>query len=239
MDCFRMKKKKKEKQKLLSEENVTYETIRKNPEICALMKMGDEVLRVMGYTEHAKMHATIVAQHSAQILEKLGYSAHEIELAKIAGFMHDIGNAVNRNDHAHTGAILAYQILQKLNMPIEDIAIIMSAIGNHDEATGEPVTAVSAALILADKTDVRCSRVRNPDITTFDKHDKVNFAVHAANLTTNQEKMVIHLNIELDEESCSVLDYFEIFLERMLMCKRAAGFLGMRFKFTVNGNKVL
>ena len=234
-----MKKKKKEKQEIRTEGNITYEKIRKNPEICALMKMGNEVLRVMGYTEHAKMHASIVAQHSAQILEKLGYSAHEVELAKIAGFMHDIGNAVNRNDHAHTGAILAYQILQRLNMPMEDITIIMSAIGNHDEATGEPVTAVSAALILADKADVRRSRVRNPDITTFDKHDKVNFAVHSTNLMTNTEKKVIHLDIDLDEESCSVLDYFEIFLERMLMCKRAAGFLGMRFKFTLNGSKVL
>ncbi|MGN0482930.1 MAG: HD domain-containing protein [Lachnospiraceae bacterium] len=234
-----MKKRKSEKQKIQTEEEITYEMIRKNPEVCTLMEMGNEVLRVMGYTEHSKKHASIVAQHSAQILETLGYSAHEIELAKIAGFMHDIGNAVNRDDHAHTGAILSYQILQKMGMPITDIALVISAIGNHDEATGEAVTPISAALILADKTDVRRSRVRNPDVTTFDKHDKVNFAVHSAKLTTNTEKKVIHLDIELDEESCSVLDYFEIFLERMLMCRRAAEFLEMRFKFTVNGSKVL
>lgn len=161
------------------------------------------------------------------------------ELAKIAGFMHDIGNSVNRNDHAHNGAIMAFSILRDLKMLPSDIALIISAIGNHDENTGTAVTPISAAIILADKTDVRRNRVRNTEIATFDKHDRVNYAVLSSDLITNIEKKTIHLDITLDEMSCSVLDYFEIFLERMLMCRRASEVLGMRFKFTVNGNKVL
>ena len=219
--------------------NITYKKIIENEEINAYLDMGNQVLGVLGYTDHSRKHAIIVAENAAKILRKLGYSKREIELARIAGFLHDIGNSVNRHDHAHSGAIMAFQILRGLGMNAEDIALIVSAIGNHDEATGGAVNPVSAAIILADKSDVRRNRVRNKEISTFDKHDRVNYAVLSSRLTTNVEKKVLHLDIELDENSCSVLDYFEIFLERMLMCRRASELLGMQFKFTVNGNKVL
>ena len=163
----------------------------------------------------------------------------EIELARITGYLHDIGNCVNRHDHAHSGAVMAFQILRGMKFQPEDIAIIVSAIGNHDEATGTAVTPVSAAVIIADKTDVRANRVRNTDIAFFDKHDRVNYAAIKTKLTTDAKKKVIHLNIKLDEQICSVLDYFEIFTDRMLMSRRAAEILGLKFKFTVNGNKVL
>lgn len=220
-------------------QTINYRDIVNNEEINAFINMGNQVLGALGYTDHSKKHAVIVAENSAKILQTLGFSEHEIELAKIAGYMHDIGNSVNRHDHAHTGAIMSFQILRDLGMNANDISIIVSAIGNHDEATGTAVTPISAAIILADKTDVRRNRVRNTEIATFDKHDRVNYAVISSNVTTNVEKKVIHLDIELDESSCSVLDYFEIFLERMLMCRRASELLGMSFKFTVNGNKVL
>ena len=181
----------------------------------------------------------IVAERAAGVLEVLGYSKKEIELCKIAGFMHDIGNCVNRSDHAHSGAIMAMQILRSLGMSAEDISVVISAIGNHDEKTGTAVNAVSAAIILADKTDVRRNRVRNKKKSSFDIHDRVNFGVLSTELTANPEKKEIHLNLELDEEKCSILDYFEIFTERMLMCRRASEMLGMHFKFTVNERKVL
>ena len=192
----------------------------------------------LGFTEHSIKHAAKVAQEAARILNELGYSAHEIELSRIAGYMHDIGNSINRNDHAHTGGIMAYQILKERKMPLSDAILVATAIGQHDEATGTAVDAVSAALILADKTDVRRNRVRNPIKETFDIHDRVNYAAVASSLQVNVEKKVILLEIELDEEICSILDYFEIFLQRMLMCKRAAEVLGCRFKFLVNGNKL-
>ena len=219
--------------------SIQYKEIIQNKEIEQYIHMGNEVLGELGYTEHSKKHATVVANRAANILKDLGASKKEIELAKIAGYMHDIGNCVNRHDHAHSGAIMAFQILRDLGMAPEDIAVIVSAIGNHDEATGTAVSAVSAAVILADKTDVRTNRVRNKDIASFDKHDRVNYAVMKAKVTIDQEKKVIHLNIKLDEQICSVLDYFEIFTERMLMCRRASELLGLKFKFTVNQNKVL
>ena len=172
------------------------------------------------------------------ILEKLGYNEHTVELAQIAGYMHDMGNCVNRVDHAHSSALMAFQLLREWKVPDEDIAAIVSAIGQHDEKTGTAVDAVSAALILADKTDVRRNRVRNPIKETFDIHDRVNYAAVASSLQVNVEKKVILLEIELDEEICSILDYFEIFLQRMLMCKRAAEILGLKFKMKANGNKI-
>ncbi|HIR76381.1 MAG TPA: HD domain-containing protein [Candidatus Choladousia intestinipullorum] len=201
--------------------------------------MGDEVLGRLGYTEHSRKHAAVVADRAAEILRTLDYSKREIELARITGYLHDIGNCVNRHDHAHSGAVMAFQILRDMKFQPEDIAIIVSAIGNHDEATGTAVTPVSAAVIIADKTDVRANRVRNTDIAFFDKHDRVNYAAIKTKLTTDAKKKVIHLNIKLDEQICSVLDYFEIFTDRMLMSRRAAEILGLKFKFTVNGNKVL
>ena len=193
------------------------------PEVNAYIEQGNRVLGALGFTEHSRGHAVKVAETAGNILEKLGYNQHTIELARIAGYMHDMGNCVNRVDHAHSSAIMAFQILRDLKAPDEDIAVIVSAIGQHDEATGMAVDAVSAALILADKTDVRRNRVRNTIKESFDKH---------------VEKQVILLEIELDEGICSILDYFEIFLQRMLMCKRAAEMLGMKFKMKANGNKI-
>lgn len=218
---------------------LTYKDIKENKEVNQYITMGNEMLGVMGYTDHSQKHAVIVAERAAQLLETLGYSKKEIELCRIAGYMHDIGNCINRTDHAHSGAIMAMQILRSLEMNAEDIAMVIAAIGNHDENTGTAVNAVSAAVILADKTDVRRDRVRNKKKSAFDVHDRVNYAVLSSELTANTDKKTICLNLELDEEKCSILDYFEIFTERMLMCRRASEMLGMHFKFKVNEHKVL
>lgn len=218
---------------------ITYEDIVKNEEINTYMAMGNESLGVLGYTDHSRGHAAKVAAVAGALLQDLGYSQREVELAKIAGYMHDIGNSVNRMDHAHSGAIMAFQILRDMGMPPSEIAVIISAIGNHDEGSGTAVHPVSAALIIADKTDVRRNRVRNRDKASFDIHDRVNYAVIESKVRVDREKAKIHMDIILDEEICSVLDYFEIFLERMLMCRRAAEVFKMKFKLTANGNKVL
>lgn len=218
---------------------VTFEMIRKNEEIRTYIAKGNANLGVLGYTEHAHGHAMKAADTAAMILNELGHEAREVELAKIAGFMHDIGNCINRTDHAHSGAIIAMQILRDLGMNPAEIAIVAAAIGNHDEKTGTAVDAVSAALILADKTDVRRSRVRGRDRTRFDIHDRVNYAAISSELVVDHAQKVITLNIELDDTICSVLDYFEIFLERMVMCRRAAEMLGCTFRMRANGAKVL
>ena len=181
---------------------------------------------------------TAVAENAAYILSTLGYPERTVELAKIAGFLHDIGNLVNRVDHSQSGAVMAFRILDNMDCPPEEIATIVTAIGNHDEGTGMPVNAVAAALILADKSDVRRSRVRNQDMASFDIHDRVNYAALSSNLEIDPEKKVIHMRLELDDSICSVMDYFEIFLKRMLMCRRAAEMLGCRFKLTANGSKI-
>ena len=180
-----------------------------------------------------------MAETAGKILKDLGYGEKEIRLSKIAGYMHDIGNSINRHDHAHTGALLAYGILKDLGMPLEDVLTVTTAIGNHDESTGTAVDVVSAALILADKTDVRRNRVQNSSIANFDIHDRVNYAVTEAKLKVNAEKRVITLNLQLDESICSMLEYFEIFLQRMLMCRRASEILGSKFKMTANGSKIV
>ncbi len=218
---------------------MTYKEIRNNPEVKALIKRGDDNLGILGFTDHSEAHCAVVAEHAAMILKEFGYAEHEQELAKIAGFMHDIGNAVNRNRHAEFGAILANDILRDTDMSIEDRMLVMSAIGNHDESTGGPLNPISAALIIADKTDVRRNRVRNQDFATFDKHDRVNYAVTAAKLQIDIEKKVIMLDLQIDEQMSTMYDYFEIFLERMLMCRRSAEMLGAKFKLTANGSKVL
>lgn len=220
------------------ETTITYETIQKNEEINALIERGNDVMKVLGFTEHSRKHAAKVAAVAAEILSALGHDNHTIELAKIAGYMHDIGNSVNRNDHAHTGAILAYQILKDLKMPPDDIMTIMTAIGNHDEKTGTAIDVVSAALILADKTDVRRNRVQNTIPASFDIHDRVNYAALSSKLEFQKDKKVIQVNLELDDAMCSVMDYFEIFLQRMLMSKRAAEVLGCNFKLVANGSKL-
>ena len=215
-----------------------YEQIRNDREINLLIEQGNRNLKVLGYTEHSRKHAVKVAETAGKILKDLGYGAEEIRLSKIAGYMHDIGNSINRHDHAHTGALLAYGILKEMGMPLRDVMTVTTAIGNHDESTGTAVDIVSAALILADKTDVRRNRVQNPTIANFDIHDRVNYAVLASSLEVKKEKRVIQMNLELDDEMCTVMDYFEIFLERMIMCRRAAEVLGCKFKLVANGNKI-
>lgn len=216
-----------------------YGEIIKNEEVLAYIRKGNEKLGMLGYTDHSEVHTAIVAKHAAMILKQFGYPEHDIELAKIAGFMHDIGNAVNRSHHAEYGAILAVQILEKAGMSLEDRVEVMSVIGNHDESTGGAYDAISAALIIADKTDVRRNRVRNTDLASFDIHDRVNYAVTEAKLKLNTEKSVISLNLKIDENICTMYEYFDIFLGRMMMCRKAAEILGARFKLTANGSKVL
>lgn len=196
-------------------------------------------MRVLGYTEHSFRHVGIVSSTAGNIMEELGYSEREVELGRIAGYLHDIGNAVNRADHAHTGAILAYQMLTGMGMDCKESAEIMMAIGNHDELTGTPVSNISAALILADKSDVHRSRVRNTDVAHFDIHDRVNYAVERSVISVNREGKTANLVLKIDTEICPVMDYFEIFLGRMTMNRRAAAFLGLQFQLFINDSKLI
>ena len=216
---------------------MTYQEIRQNEEVLAFLKKGNDNLGVLGYTEHAQAHCAIVAERAAYILKTFGYSDHEIELARIAGFMHDIGNAVNRSHHAEHGAVLANTILRDTDMSIEDRVTVVSAIGNHDESTGRAMDPISAALIIADKTDVRCSRVRNQAFSNFDIHDRVNYSVKQSDLHISKEEICLDLKIET--ELCTVMDYFEIFLGRMVLCKKCAEKLGIRFALVINGQKMI
>lgn len=218
---------------------MTYQEIKKNEEVRVYLKKGNDNLGVLGYTDHSEAHCTVVAERAGLILKKLEYPEETIELAKIAGFMHDIGNAVNRSRHAEYGAILANELLKGTDLSLEDRITIMSAIGNHDESTGGATDPVSAALIIADKTDVRRNRVRDKDRAAFDIHDRVNYAVTEAKLKINKEKKLISLNLQIDESICTMYEYFDIFLGRMMMCRGAAEILGARFKLTANGSKVL
>lgn len=218
---------------------ITFDDIRNNAEVRAYIAKGHANLGVLGFTEHGSSHAMKSARMAADILTALGHEERTIELARIAGYMHDIGNCINRTDHAHTGALMAMMILRGMDMEPAEIAIVAAAIGNHDEKTGTAVDAVSAALILADKTDVRRSRVRAQSHADFDIHDRVNYAAVASTLTVNAQEKTITMDIELDDGMCSVMDYFEIFTERMLMCRRAAQKLGCRFTMTANGSRVL
>ena len=218
---------------------MTYKEIKKNEEVLAFLKKGNDDLGVLGYTDHSQAHCTVVAERAAYILKTFGYSKHDVELAKIAGFMHDIGNAINRSHHAEYGALLANEILKGTDMNLEDRVTIVSAIGNHDESTGGAKDAISAALLIADKTDVRRNRVRTKDKGKFDIHDRVNYAVTAADLSINMEKKVIELNLQIDEEICTMYEYFEIFLGRMMLCRGAAEMLGAKFKLLANGSKIL
>ena len=218
---------------------VTYKEIRENEEIREYIRKGNANLGVLGYTDHSVAHCAIVAEEAGKILEMFGYSEHEIELAKIAGFMHDIGNCVNRSRHAEYGGLLANEILKGMNISLQDRVTVISAIGHHDESTGRAMDAVSAALIIADKTDVRRNRVREKEKATFDIHDRVNYAVTESKLSMNAEEKTITLNLEVDEKICTMYEYFEIFLGRMMMCRSAAEMLGAGFRLRVNGSKVL
>lgn len=212
---------------------IPFEQIRTNPEVNALIKSADKTMESLGFTEHSYVHAGIVSKNAADVLTAIGASEHEVELAKIAGYMHDIGNMVNRHSHAQTGAILAYDLLRRLDMDIDDAIAISGAIGNHDEGTGNAISAISAALILADKSDVRKSRVRNKT-QDYDIHDRVNSAVEKSSLITDTDAGIITVKMTIDTSVSSVMDYFEIFLARMIMCRKAADFFDMRLKIKAN-----
>lgn len=218
---------------------MTYNEIKKNKAIHNYITAADASLSALGYTEHSFAHVGAVAEKAEYILSTLGYSERTVELVKIAGYLHDIGNLVNRVDHSQSGAVMAFRILDKLGFDSEEIADIVTAIGNHDEGTGVPVSEFAAALILADKSDVRRNRVRNQDISTFDIHDRVNYSVTSANLQINQDKTQIELNLTIDTEYSSVMDYFEIFMQRMILCRKAAEKLGLRFKLVINNQQLL
>ena len=218
---------------------ITLEDVKKNKEVEELVIGSQKQLNALGYTEHSIRHVTIVSNRAAKILETLGYTEERIELAKIAGYMHDIGNCVNRVDHAHSGAILAYQILKEMGMDVQRRTEIMMAIGNHDEQTGTAVSDISAALILADKSDVHRDRLVNTNMSTFDKHDKVNYAVTDSNFIIDKELRKVTLDLTIDTKICPVLDYFEIFMDRTMMSKYAAKYLNIWFELIINGTKLL
>lgn len=216
-----------------------YSELKDNEEIHSLIKKGNDNLGILGYTDHSEEHAKLVAERAAEILKKLGYKKNRAELAKIAGYMHDIGNAINRTHHAEYGSLLANDILKETDLSLEDRLTVVSAISHHDESTGGAVDDVSAALIIADKTDVRRDRVRKKPKACFDVHDRVNYAVAQSELNVNPDKKVITLSLEIDEKICTMYDYLNIFLGRMMMCQKASEILGVSFRLLVNGNKVL
>ncbi len=218
---------------------VTYEALRRDAAVNTYITRADESLSALGFTEHSFPHVCRVAEVAGQVLNALGYDSHQIELAKIAAYLHDIGNLVNRVDHSQSGAVMAFRILDHMDMDAADVATVVTAIGNHDEGTGVPVNAVAAALILADKSDVRRNRVRNRDIATFDIHDRVNYSVERSELRILPEEKVARLELTVDTHFSSVMDFFEIFLKRMLLCRRAAERLGVTFQLTINGQQVV
>ncbi|HIS00609.1 MAG TPA: HD domain-containing protein [Candidatus Excrementavichristensenella intestinipullorum] len=213
---------------------LSYEDIRKDPAIQTYITRADQSLAALGYTEHAFAHVGRVAETAGYILETMGYPQQDVELVKIAAHLHDIGNLVNRTGHSLTGAVMAFRILHEMDMDPESLATIVAAIGNHDEGTGVAVNPVAAALILADKSDVRRSRVRNQAGDTFDIHDRVNYSVTKSALKINEDKTLIKLKLTVDTRYGSVMDYFEIFMQRMSMCRKAAEKLGLQFKLIIN-----
>ena len=218
---------------------LTYEEITKSKAIKTYIIRADESLGALGFTEHSFAHVMHVAETAGYILENMGYDARTIELAKIAGYLHDIGNLINRRDHSQSGALMAWSILNDMGCDPAEVATIVTAIGNHDEGTGVPVNAVAAAMILADKADVRRSRVRNRDISKFDIHDRVNYSVEKSYLRINGEKTTVTLELTVDTQFGSVMDYFEIFMERMILCRKAAEKLGLKFKLEINSQQLL
>lgn len=220
------------------EMKITYEAVKANKSVQTYIKKADESLQALGYTEHSFAHVTKVAMVASNILSVLGYDERDIELARIAGYLHDIGNVINRIDHAQSGAVMAFRILDKMGAEEEDIATIITAIGNHDESTAYPVNPVAAALILADKTDVRYTRVRNQDFATFDIHDRVNYSVKESEVIVRKDEC-IELKLTIDTKECSVANYFEIFLNRMILCKKAAECLGHTFRLVINGQQLM
>lgn len=218
---------------------LTYDEITQNEAIKTYIIRADESLGALGFTEHSFAHVTHVAETAGYILKTLGYDDRTIELAKIAGYLHDIGNLVNRKDHAQSGAVMTWSILNDMKCDAAEMATIVTAIGNHDEGTGVPVNTVAAAMILADKADVRRSRVRNNDISKFDIHDRVNYSVKKSTLKINKEKTIVKLKLTIDTKFGSVMDYFEIFMTRMVLCRKAAEKLGLQFKLIINEQQLI
>lgn len=218
---------------------MTYEEVKRDEAVRVYIAQADASLNTLGFTEHSFAHVTRVAEIAGDILEKLGYPARTVELAKIAGFLHDIGNVVNRVDHSQSGAVMAFRILDRMNFPPEEIATIVTAIGNHDEGTGVPVNAVAAALIIGDKSDVRRSRVRKSADITTDIHDRVNYSVTGSDLSVDTKKKTMTLALSVDTEVSPLMEYFEIFMKRMLLCRKSAETLGLRFQLEINGQKLV
>jgi len=218
---------------------LTLRDIKENSIIKTFIEKGNEHLGVMGYTDHGFQHLELVSRLSEEIMLKLGPGKRMAELAAIAGYLHDIGNVVNRTGHSQSGALIAMELLRRLNMDPEEIAVVSAAIGNHDEGNGQPVNEIAAALILADKSHVHRNRVRNPDVGTFDIHDRVNYAAEYSMLEIDDDNKVITMELKINTDICPVMDYFEIFLSRMLMCRRAANFLGCNFELVINDAKLL
>lgn len=218
---------------------LTYDEITKSESIKTYIIRADESLEALGFTEHSFAHVIHVAQTAGYLLQTMGYDDRTVELAKIAGYLHDIGNLINRKDHSQSGALMAWSILHDLGCDPAEMATIVTAIGNHDEGTGVPVNAVAAAMILADKADVRCSRVRNKDLSTFDIHDRVNYSVKHSSLKINGDKTLVTLDLTVDTKFGSVMEYFEIFMQRMILCRKAAEKLGLQFKLIINGQQLL
>lgn len=220
-------------------ETVTVEALKRDPETAALMRQAAEQLRVLGYTEHGARHAGLVGSIAGNILRRLGHARRSAELAEIAGYLHDIGNVVHREGHAGTSAIIAWTLLSRLGMDADESAQVMGAVGNHEEERGEPISAITAAVIIADKADVHRSRVQNPDRSRFDIHDRVNYASQRSFVRVDAERKVIRLEIDIDTEISQVMEYFEIFLSRMLMTRRASRFLGCEFEIVINNVRLL
>jgi metal-dependent HD superfamily phosphatase/phosphodiesterase len=218
---------------------VGLEEVKKNRVVKTFIEKGNEHLGVMGFTDHGYLHLSLVSRLSKEIMLKLGYNERIAELAGIAGYMHDLGNVINRNGHSQSGALLAQEILRRIGMDIGEVAIVCAAIGNHDEGSGHPVNEVAAALILADKSHVHRNRVRNTDVATFDIHDRVNYAVEYSILNIDEKNRIISMELAIDTTICPVMEYFEIFLSRMLMCRRAANFLNCEFELIINGARLL
>ncbi|MBR2971692.1 MAG: HD domain-containing protein [Clostridia bacterium] len=218
---------------------ITFEKIKQSADIKTYITKADESLKALGYTEHSFAHVGKVSENAAYILTTLGYDERTVELARIAGYLHDIGNLVNRADHSQSGAVMAFRILDNLGMPADEIATVVTAIGNHDEGTGVPVNPVAAALIIADKSDVRRSRVRNSDISSFDIHDRVNYSVEESHLSISEDKRRVILTLKIDSGISKVMDYFRIFIGRMEMSRHAATALGLEFSLVINGQELL
>ncbi len=213
--------------------------LKHHPLVKGFIKQGNAHLEAIGFTDHGPIHVAVVSRLSREILLKLKYPQRRAELAAIAGYLHDVGNVINRNGHSQAGALIAWELLHRMNMPQEEIAVICAAIGNHDEGCGQPVNEVAAALILADKSHVHRNRVRNTDVATFDIHDRVNYAVEYSIVNIDAEERVISMEIAIDTEICPVMEYFEIFMTRMLMCRYAAEFLRCEFELIINGAKLI